>query len=66
MCYILNWTEQLHGQYLVQQAKFGVLLFWVFAARVRMFLHQENISFFTLGEKKQNYNYINLAGDAAK
>lgn len=45
------------GEYLVQQAKFGVLLLGVFTAGVRVFLHQEDISLFTL-ENKQNYYYI--------
>ncbi len=44
-------AQQLGAEYLVQQAKFGVLLLWVFTAGVRVFLHQENISLFTLENK---------------
>lgn len=53
----LQTVQQLCGQYLIQQAKLGVLLLWVFTARIRVFLHQEHVSLFTL-EKKKNCYYI--------
>lgn len=46
--------HQQSGQYLVQQAKLGVFLLWVFASRVRVFLHQENISLFTLKQQEKH------------
>lgn len=54
---VVRTAQQLSGTYLIQQAELGVLLLWVFAARVRVLLHQENISLFTL-EKKQNLNTL--------
>lgn len=54
--YVLHTVQQVGGEYLVQQAKFGVLLLRVFTARVRVFLHQENISLFTL-QNEQKYYY---------
>lgn len=44
-------------KHLIQQAKLGVLLLGVFAARVRVFFHQENISLFTLENNKQRIQH---------
>ena len=52
--YVLH-TALLSGEYLVQQAKFGVLFLWVFTAGVRVLLHQEDISLFTLENLHQCY-----------
>lgn len=54
--FFLSAIWQLRGQYLVQQAKLRVLLLWVFTAWVWMFLHQEDISLFTL-ENIHKYYY---------
>lgn len=43
-------------KYLVQKAKFRVLLFRVFTAWIRVFLHQENIALFAL-ENKSSTQY---------
>lgn len=46
-------TEIVRSQYLIQKAKLGVLLLWVFTSRIRSFFHQKNISLFTLGTKNK-------------
>lgn len=48
--------REQRGSYLVQKAKFRVLLFRVLTARVRVFFHQENITFFALENKSTTPN----------
>lgn len=60
--YVLHTAQRLSGAYLIQQAELGVLLLWVFAARVRVLLHQENISLFTLEKKNTRAHRVGAGG----
>lgn len=44
--------QPINGQYLIQKAKLGVFLLWVFTSRIRSFFHQKNITLFALGPEK--------------
>lgn len=46
----------INGPYLIQKAKLGVLLLWVFTSRIRPFFHQKNITLFTLEPEKKQIN----------
>lgn len=48
--------QPINGQYLIQKAKFGVFLLWVFTSRIRSFFHQKNITLFTLEPEKTDKN----------
>lgn len=52
--------QPINGQYLIQKAKLGVFLLWVFTSRIRSFFHQKNITLFTLEPEKTDKNLIHL------
>lgn len=56
-------TQTVSSQYLIQKAKLGVLLLWVFTSRIRSFFHQKNIPLFTLGTKNKYVHKIKLIKD---